>query len=181
MSGSVTRLALISHAMTEAMRAARFPVDEPIERPAAAPPPPRADLALVGPEARTAQTAALWELPVTVEPALRDLDCGRWAGRSMDSLAPAELMAWLSDPGYREHGGESIIDLIHRVRMWLDDHLRDGRRILAITHPAVVRASVLVALAAPPESFWRIDIAPLGVTTLHGRGSTWTLRPSASM
>ncbi|MDN2500452.1 histidine phosphatase family protein, partial [Nocardia nova] len=30
MSATVTRLTLISHGMTEAMRTARFPVDEPL-------------------------------------------------------------------------------------------------------------------------------------------------------
>ena len=47
---------------------------------------------------------------------------------------------------------------------------------MAVTHPAVIRAAILVALDAPPKSFWRIDIAPVSRTVLHFRGQAWTLR-----
>ncbi|PPJ22004.1 histidine phosphatase family protein [Nocardia nova] len=183
MSATVTRLTLISHGMTEAMRTARFPVDEPLDelpRGAAAPAAPRAERVLAGPELRAAATATLLGLPATTEPALRDLDCGDWAGRPMDSLDPADLMVWMSDPVYRGHGGEAITDLLDRVRDWLESVAGDRSRVVAITHPAVVRASVLLALAAPPESFWRIDIPPLSATTLHGRGAGWTVRHTAN-
>ncbi|WP_227981614.1 histidine phosphatase family protein [Nocardia spumae] len=183
MSAGVTRLTLVSHGMTEAMRAARFPADEPIEQHArgiaADTAALRGDAVRIGPEVRAAQTAALLGLSGSVDPALRDLDCGQWAGIAMDALAPAELMAWMSDPGYRGHGGESITDVLDRVRGWLDTRAADGQRIVAVTHPAVVRASVLTALSAPPESFWRIDIPPLSATALHGRGTTWTVRHTA--
>ena len=46
---------------------------------------------------------------------------------------------------------------------------------MAVTHPAVIRAVILIALDAPPKSFWRIDIAPASRTVLHFRGR-WTLR-----
>lgn len=183
MSATVTRLTLISHGMTEAMRTARFPVDEPLAelpRDAASPAAPRADRVLAAPELRTAATATLLGLRATAEPALRDLDCGEWAGRPLDSLNSADLMAWMSDPAYRDHGGEAITDLLDRMRDWLESVVADRSHIVAITHPAVVRATVLLALAAPPESFWRIDIPPLSATTLHGRGAAWTVRHTAN-
>jgi hypothetical protein len=34
----------------------------------------------------------------------------------------------------------------------------------------------VIALDAPPKSFWRIDIAPASRTVLHFRGHAWTLR-----
>ncbi|MEU6558511.1 histidine phosphatase family protein [Nocardia nova] len=180
MSAEITRLTLIGHGMTEAVRAARFPGDEPIEQPARGATAPRADLVRIAPELRAAQTAELLGLSGTTEPALRDLDCGRWAGSAMDALAPEDLMGWLTDPGYRGHGGESVTDVIDRVRAWMHDCAPLHQRIVAITHPAVVRASVLVALSAPPESFWRIDVPPLSATTLHGRGPAWTIRHTAN-
>ncbi|MBF4998760.1 histidine phosphatase family protein [Nocardia sp. BSTN01] len=183
MSATVTRLTLISHGMTAAMRSARFPVDEPLDelpRGAASPAAPPADRVLAAPELRATATATLLTLRATVEPALRDLDCGDWAGRPMDTLDPADLMSWMTDPAYRGHGGEAITDLLDRVRGWLDTVVADRRRIVAITHPAVVRASVLLALAAPPESFWRMDIPPLSATTLHSRGPAWTVRHTAN-
>ncbi len=184
MNPGITRLTLISHAMTQSMRSARFPIDEPIERTTsgAAPPSaaPRADLVRIAPEGRTVQTAGLLELPGATDPALRDLDCGEWAGSAMDALAPEDLMSWLTEPGYRGHGGESVTDVIDRVREWLHSCAPLHRRIVAVTHPAVIRASVLITLSAPPESFWRIDIPPLSATTLHARGPGWTIRHTAN-
>jgi broad specificity phosphatase PhoE len=47
---------------------------------------------------------------------------------------------------------------------------------VAVTHPAIIRAAILIALDAPPKSFWRIDIAPASRTQMHFRGHAWTLR-----
>ncbi|GAB0107938.1 histidine phosphatase family protein [Nocardia sp. JMUB6875] len=183
---AITRLTLITHAITDAVQAARFPADEPLsplgERSVAAaggPPGPAPDRFLCAPELRTEQTAKALGLTTTPEPALRDLNCGKWSGQSMDAIAPDHLMGWLTDPTHNSHGGESIIDLIVRVRIWLVTLAGTSDRITAITHPAVVRAAVLCTLNAPPESFWRIDIPPLTATTLHHRSPAWTLRTTA--
>jgi broad specificity phosphatase PhoE len=47
--------------------------------------------------------------------------------------------------------------------------------VVAVTHPAVVRAVLVTALRSPAEVFWRIDVPPLTATTLRRRGG-WTLR-----
>jgi broad specificity phosphatase PhoE len=48
--------------------------------------------------------------------------------------------------------------------------------VVAVTHPAVIRAAILTALDAPPKSFWRIDIGPVSRTVMHHRGQAWTVR-----
>lgn len=176
---AVLRLALVSHAATDATREARFPADEPlngvgrreVERCAVM----TADRVLVAPEARTAQTAAALGLTPTVDAALRDLDYAAWRGERMDDVPQEKLAVWLTEPAAAPHGGESIVALIERVRQWLNGITESPVSTLAVTHPAVVRAAVLVTLDSPPESFWRIDVAPLGITRLHWRGR-WTLR-----
>ena len=60
----------------------------------------------------------------------------------------------------------------------MDSLASERGRIVAVTHPAVIRAAILVALDAPPKSFWRIDIAPMSRTVMHLRGQAWTLRSS---
>ena len=82
---------------------------------------------------------------------LRDCDHGSWAGRSLAEIqaeAPEALAAWLSDPAANPHGGESIADLIRRVAAWCDSPERGEGRVLAITHPAVMRAALVHALGA---------------------------------
>ena len=179
----VVRLTLVSHAMTDAMAAGRFPADEPlndtgrriVESVAAL------EIAgdtrqLTGPERRARQSAQLLGLQAATEPRLADLDCGRWRGEALANIGHAELEAWLTEPADAPHGGESIAGLIERVDGWLNSLTDDISRTVAVTHPAVIRAAILLALDAPPKSFWRIDIAPLSRTVMNFRGGRWTLR-----
>ncbi len=131
---------------------------------------------VAGPEQRARQTAELLGLDATVEPRLADLDCGRWRGQTLDAVAAADLEVWLTEPARAPHGGESIVDLTERVAGWLASLIEGPSRTVAVTHPAVIRAAILLALDIPPKSFWRIDIAPVGLTTMHYRNHCWTLR-----
>ena len=180
----LVRLSLVSHAMTGAMAARRFPADEPLDDTgrnlveAVA----GLDIAansrhLAGPERRVRQTAQLLGLRATTEPLLADLDWGRWRGEKLEDLRREDLDAWLTDPGHAPHGGESVVDLIERVAGWLGSVTATGNtQTVAVTHPTVIRAAILLALDIPPKSFWRIDIAPVSQTVMHFRGGRWTLR-----
>lgn len=178
----VIRLTLVSHAMTDAMAAGRFPVDEPlndigrrqVEAIAGQVNPGTSQVA--GPERRARETARLLGLHATTEPRLADLDCGRWRGQNLGAPSAADLQAWLTTPARAPHGGESIVDLMERVAGWLRSLTDGAAPTVAVTHPAVVRAAVLQALDIPSKSFWHIDIAPVSRTVLHFRGGCWTLR-----
>lgn len=177
----IVRLSLVSHALTDAMAAGRFPTDEPLSpvgrrQAGASIELGTVEAAYCGPEQRTRQTAELLGVRARVAPRLADLDFGRWRGDGLTGVDPAELEIWLTDPARAPHGGESVVDLIGRVRGWMDTLTDNPGRLVAVTHPAVIRAAILVALDAPPKSFWRIDIAPVSRTVLHFRGNAWTLR-----
>jgi broad specificity phosphatase PhoE len=178
----VIRLTLVSHAMTDAMAAGRFPADEPlndvgrrqVEAVAAV---VDGDIRqLAGPEQRARQTAQSLGLQATTEPRLADLDYGSWRGTTLVSVRPEDLAVWLTDPAQAPHGGESIVKLIDRVAAWLKALTDNTLPTVAVTHPAVIRAAILLALDIPPKSFWRIDIAPVSRTVMHFRGGCWTLR-----
>lgn len=179
----VVRLTMVSHGMTDAMAAGRFPTDEALNAVGhrqvdACGDLGRADAVYCGPEKRARQTAELLGLPATVEPRLADLDCGRWRGDVVGGVLPADLAIWLTEPTRAPHGGESVVAVVDRVRDWLDSLAGSRGRLVAVTHPAVIRATILVALEAPPKSFWRIDVAPASRTVMHFRGHAWTLRSS---
>jgi broad specificity phosphatase PhoE len=181
-----SRLTLICHAATEAQRRAAFPLNEPLgdgEREkifSTKWSAPRAQRTLSAPELRAQQTAQALGLSAAVESELRDCDYGAWSGCDLDEVGagkPEEVASWLMDPGAAPHGGESIVDLIDRVGLWLRKQ-RDGGHTLAITHPAVIRAAVVCALEASPQTFWRIEIAPLSITDLRWNERVWALRCS---
>lgn len=179
----VVRLTLVSHAMTDAMAAGRFPVDEPLNeigrrqvKKAGRLDVQKDTRLLAGPEQRVRETAQLLGLHAATEPRLADLHCGGWCGQTLRAVGPADLETWLTDPARAPHGGESIVDLIHRVAGWLVSLTDDTSSVVAVTHPAVIRAAILHSLDAPAKSFWRIDIAPASRTALHFRSGRWTLR-----
>jgi broad specificity phosphatase PhoE len=179
------RLTLICHAATNALREAAFPGNEALEpqglvkASALAPSLRRVDAAWSSPAQRALQTAAALGLTADTEAALADIDLGVWTGRSLADIEasdPAGLESWMSDAAACPHGGETITALIRRVGGWLDKIQTSEGRVFAVTHPAVIRAAILIALDAPPISFWRIDAEPLCFTRLQGRAGRWTLR-----
>jgi broad specificity phosphatase PhoE len=180
----MTSLLLICHGATAALRQAAFPLDEALEPRAlenAASLTPhlrRVDAAWTSPARRAQETAAALGLTAAPDPALSDIDYGAWAGRSLAEIEasdPTGLARWMTDPAASPHGGETILALITRVAGWLEKMQGAKTRCVAVTHPAVIRAAILIALDAPPISFWRVDIAPLSFTRLQGRAGRWTL------
>ncbi len=179
-----TRLNLICHASTTAVRTAAFPGDEPLDvhgqKKSAALPRGRlrADRYLTSPALRAIQTANAMKIVAMVEPMLRDCDFGRWSGRTLDEVQaeePEGVVDWLRDPTAAPHGGESVLALIERVAAWLDAQAAAPGKIVAITHASVIRAAIVHAIEAGPGSFWRIDVAPLSLTRLHANNGRWTL------
>jgi broad specificity phosphatase PhoE len=182
-------LTMIAHGPTRASRHAAFATDEPLEAKvhpgmaALAASLPRADIVLAGPELRTRQSAEALKLDATIDPALRDIDLGRWAGRTLDEVRAAEpdaLADWIGRPDAAPHGGESVIGLLARITPWLHAINQRDFRIIAVTHPAVIRAAVIVAIDARPASFWRIDAGPLTRVRLSGDGLRWNLQAIGS-
>lgn len=184
------RLTLISHAATISQRHATFPStshEEPLEDKEVTKlsalnwQPPVARQVLTAPELRTRQTAEALHLVATPANELRDCNYGSWQGRSLSDLQsdePEAVIAWLTDPTFNSNGGEAITDLILRVAKWLEALQNTGHTI-AVTHPAIIRAAILHTLNAPPQSFWRIDVAPLTLTDLRHNGRAWTLRTAS--
>jgi broad specificity phosphatase PhoE len=178
------RLTLICHASTRAVRAAAFPTDEPLDpsglakATALAAELRRVDVAWTSPALRARQAAAALNLKAVVEPALKDLDYGAWAGRSFDEVAatdPDALASWTSDCAATPHGGESILELLDRTAEWLDRIATGQSQVVAITHAAVARAAIIITLDAKPAAFWRIDVAPLCRVRLRGDRGRWSL------
>jgi broad specificity phosphatase PhoE len=178
------RLILICHASTDAVRKFAFPVDEPLDArgkadaAALAVRLPQADRCWTSPELRTRQTAEALQLSANVQPVLRDCDYGTWAGRAFDDVYAREsdgVAAWLRDPAATPHGGESILRLMQRIDEWLTAEQACHLQSIVVTHATIIRAAIIHAIAAPPQSFWRIDIAPLSITRLSGTNGRWNL------
>jgi broad specificity phosphatase PhoE len=178
------RLFLVAHASTAAVRRTAFAADEPLDDHGQADAAalvghlPRADVYAASPELRTRQTAEALRLDATVLPLLHDCDFGNWRGRTFEDVSASEpdaVAAWLRDPTAAPHGGESIADLVQRIGEWLAQENGHHRQSIVVTNPSIIRAAVVHAIGATPQSFWRIDIAPLSITRLSGTNGRWNL------
>jgi broad specificity phosphatase PhoE len=180
----MTALIFICHASTDAVRRSAFAADELLdaigkrEAAALAGSAPHADRIWSSPELRARQTAQVLGLNATVEPALRDCDYGKWSGQSFEDVCarePEAVATWLRDPAAAPHGGESLLAFMQRVAAWLAGELSQHHQAIVITHAAVIRAAIVHAIEATPQSFWRIDVAPLSCTRLSGTNGRWNL------
>ena len=183
------RLVLVACAPTAATRRAAFPLDEPLddkglaEATALAPSLRKPDRALTSPALRARQTAAALALDAVTADALRDLDCGGWAGATAAEIHardPRGFAAWLQDANATPHGGEPVARLLARTRAWMRDLAAGDGRVIAVTHAPVIRAAIVTALEAPFPAFWRIDVPPLGRVSLNADGDRWRLRAMES-
>lgn len=179
------RLTLIRHATTVAVRAAAFPLDEPLDRSgreaaAALRGAVRGGCVWSGPSQRARQTAELLGLEApTIDTALDECDFGRWRGSTLEAVyaeEPAAVASWMEDPSAAPHGGESLVELGARVAGWLADRAGEDGQSVAITSGGVIRAAVVAALGAEAGAAWRIDVRPLHATTLHAHDGRWTVR-----
>ena len=178
------RLFLVRHADTAATRAAAFPADESIDERGRA---GAAELALAlpagcdglcSPSLRCRQTADAAGIRARTDAVLAECDFGRWSGRSLADIHerdPEGARDWMLDPDAAPHGGESLATFARRVALWLDREIVADGALAAITHGGVVKAAAVHALGAPLLAFWRIEVAPLSITELHGRDGVWTV------
>lgn len=177
------RLILIRHASTSAVRAAAFPVDEPLDRQGieaalALTGSAGRGLALCGPSLRARETAALLGLDAIVDQALDECDFGAWRGRSLADLHaedPEAVGLWLGHPDAAPHGGESLSEVHHRVDGWLAQQAQGSGRTIAVTSGGVIKSAVALALGAPIDATWQIDVTPLAYTELHAHDGRWSI------
>ncbi len=90
--------------------------------------------------------AARPDIPVHLEPRLRELDFGDYEGKVYDELKTLPLYrAWVDSVGELQiPGGESAAQLRERLEAWLLDVAYEARqggyqKVLAVTHGGVIR------------------------------------------
>ena len=81
--------------------------------------------------------------PVTLTPALLELDFGLWQGRSWDAIPRDELGAWAADLWrYAPGRGESAEAAGNRWRIWVDSLRRQPlEAAIAVTHAGLIRVA----------------------------------------
>ncbi|MGW7361405.1 bifunctional RNase H/acid phosphatase [Streptomyces sp. NPDC054802] len=116
--------------------------------------------------------AARLGLGVTFEEGLRETDFGSWEGLTYAEVReryPDDLDAWLASPkATPTGGGESFATVARRVAATRDKLLArsQGRTVLVVTHVTPVKTLVRLALSAPPESLFRMELSAASLSAV---------------
>ncbi|MGZ9930687.1 bifunctional RNase H/acid phosphatase [Streptomyces sp. NC-S4] len=111
-------------------------------------------------------------LGVTVEEGLREVDFGAWEGLTFAEVQqrfPDDLQAWLDSPkAAPTGGGESFASATRRISATRDRLLsaHAGRTVLLVTHVTPVKIMVRLALGAPPESLFRMELSAASLSAV---------------
>ncbi|WP_189548371.1 bifunctional RNase H/acid phosphatase [Streptomyces lavendofoliae] len=130
---------------------------------------------VTSPLARCRQTAATVAarlgLDVHVEDGLRETDFGAWEGLTFAEVRerhPEDLDAWLASPQAAPTGGESFAAVARRVAAARDrlTARHAGRTVLLVTHVTPIKTLVRLALGAPPESLFRMELSAASLSAV---------------
>ncbi len=111
-------------------------------------------------------------LDVTIEEGLRETDFGAWEGLTFGEVReryPADLTTWLADPTAQPTGGgESFADTATRIAATRDKLTATyaGRTVLLVTHVTPIKTFVQLALGAPPESLFRMELSAASISAV---------------
>ncbi|MFD8793198.1 bifunctional RNase H/acid phosphatase [Streptomyces vinaceus] len=111
-------------------------------------------------------------LTVTVEEGLREVDFGAWEGLTFAEVRerfPDDLQAWLDSPkAAPTGGGESFAAATRRISATRDRLLaaHAGRTVLLVTHVTPVKILVRLALGAPPEALFKMELSAASLSAV---------------
>ncbi|MCV0384265.1 MAG: histidine phosphatase family protein [Erythrobacter sp.] len=82
------------------------------------------------------------DLPLRIDDRLAEIDFGRWEMQAWDDIPRGEIDCWAADvEGARPHGGETVAEMIGRVRAYLDDRRAAQETVLAVAHLGTARCA----------------------------------------
>ncbi|MFE9302097.1 bifunctional RNase H/acid phosphatase [Streptomyces sp. NPDC006856] len=117
-----------------------------------------------------AVVAARLRLGVRIDEGLRETDFGAWEGLTFAEVRERyadDLTAWLASPDTAPTGGgESFSEVADRVAATRDRLVArsTGRTVLLVTHVTPIKTFVRLALGAPPEALFRMELSAASVS-----------------
>ncbi|MCZ7460566.1 bifunctional RNase H/acid phosphatase [Streptomyces sp. WMMC940] len=111
-------------------------------------------------------------LDVRIDEGLRETDFGAWEGLTFAEVRERygdDLDAWLASPKAEPTGGgESFATVARRVAATRDRLVREyqGRTVLVVTHVTPIKTLVRLAIGAPPESLFRMELSAASVSAV---------------
>jgi ribonuclease H / adenosylcobalamin/alpha-ribazole phosphatase len=131
---------------------------------------------VASPLTRTRETAGIVAahlgLDVSIDDGLIETDFGAWEGLTFAEVReryPDDLNTWLADPEARPSGGgESFAATATRIAAARDKLVAAyaGRTVLLVSHVTPIKTFVRLALGAPPESLFRMELSAASLSAV---------------
>lgn len=119
--------------------------------------------------------AASWDVPLQIDPRLRELDFGDWEGRPWAEIDRAESDPWAADPEHRAPpGGESFVRLRDRVEAALAD-LAPAAAV--VTHAGPIRAAKMILTGASFADVFAEPVPHARPLLVEDRRLAWPMSP----
>ncbi len=121
------------------------------------------DTVFTSPRQRCRWLADAISVKTTVEPALAEVDFGRWEGKRWVDIPKKDIDDWTSSVlTYSPGGGESLLAMAKRVGPWLEQTVayaqRNNTTVLAVTHGGPIRVALAMAKRLPLEKAMDIPV-----------------------
>jgi broad specificity phosphatase PhoE len=123
-----------------------------------------------------AALADAWGMTVHADPRLREMDFGRWDGRTWVEIErdqPDALARWMAEwQDARAPGGEGFGDVVARAGAWLDDAVAQARaegidRVAVLAHAGSIRALLVHAVGLSRALAFRLRLDHARVSALR--------------
>ncbi|MBN1438573.1 MAG: histidine phosphatase family protein [Anaerolineales bacterium] len=114
-------------------------------------------------------------------PALREIDLGRWSGKTRAEIAEAYPDEWRqleSNVDFPRGGGETFAGFLRRVLGWMESaaEKHPGATVCAVTHGGCIRAVLLHALGLTWADRGRVPaIENASVTVVERASAAWRI------
>ncbi len=133
------------------------------------------------PMKRTRETSRLagaaHPLEPVAEPALREIDHGRWEGLTRSEVElrfPEEYAAWIADPySFAPQSGEAGSQVLARARPALDAIVtrHPGETVAIVSHKATIRLLISDLLGIAPTTYReRLEVSPACLNIVETKG-----------
>jgi broad specificity phosphatase PhoE len=130
---------------------------------------------ITSPLGRARQTAAALglDLPVEVDERWTEMDYGEYEGAAVSAVPPEVWRRWRADPDFRPPGGESLAEVVRRVRHACEELFatpdagaRASADVVVVSHVSPIKAAVAWCLGADDSAVWRLYLSTASVTRL---------------
>ncbi len=124
------------------------------------------------------EIARCHDLPVVVDPILREWHCGKLDGLPAEALFAARERAGLPLAEFRPEGGETLIEVQGRAGRFLDvvENEYDGLRVVVCSHGDFLRMLISLLLEISIEEANKIHLENAAYSSFVKEGNKWVNR-----